>query len=128
MTIESAKRSRSVLLVYYSTRSRDRLEVMLRSQGAEVYAVSGRAPDATEQVRRHPEDLAVIDKDVTDISVSQAARRMGQILPATLVFAVGSGRQVVEVYKNGRQIGVIDSREIGHFASAESSAGARPGS
>ena len=41
MTIENAKRSRSALLVYYSIRNRDRLEAMLRSQGAEVYAVSG---------------------------------------------------------------------------------------
>ena len=119
MTIENAKKSPSALLVYYSPRSRDRLEAMLRSQGAEVYAVSGRALDATEQVRRHPEHLAVIDKDVTDISVSQAVRRMGQILPSTLVFAVGSDRQVVEVYLNGRQVGAIDFHEIAHFASVE---------
>ena len=97
----------------------------MRSQGAKVYAVSGRALDATEQVRRHPEDLAVIDKDVTDISVSQAARRMGQILPSTLVFAVGSDRQVVEVYRNGRRVGAIDFHEIAHFASVDSLARAR---
>jgi len=126
MTIKDAKRNRSVLLVYYSARSRDRLETMLRSQGAEVYAVPGRALDAAERVRRHPKDLAVVDKDVTDISVSQATRRVGQILPSTLVFAVGGDRQTVEVYKNGRQIGAIGSDEIAHFASAESPAEARP--
>ena len=125
--IEDAKRDRSVLLVYYSARSRNRLEAMLRSQGADVYSVSGRALDAAERVRRHPKDLAVVDKDVTDISVSQATRRVGQILPSTLVFAVGSDRQTVEVYKNGRQIGAIDSDEIARFASAQRPAGAKPG-
>lgn len=116
MTIEHVKRNRSVLLVYYSTRSRDRLEAMLRSQGAEVYAVSGRDLDAADRVRRHPEEVAVIDKNVTDISVSQAARRLGQILPSTLVFAVGIDRQVVDVYKGGRRVGAIDIHEIAHFA------------
>ena len=115
MSIEDFKRDRSVLLVYYSTRSRDRLEAMLRSQGAEVCAIFGRELDAAERVRTHPEDVIVIDKDVTDISVSQAARRMGQILPSTLVFAVGSDLQVVEVYKRGRRVGTIDFHEIAHF-------------
>ena len=118
---------RPTLLVYYSTRSRDRLEAMLRSQCAEVYAVSGRAHDAAGRVRRHPVDLAVIDKDVGDISVSQAARWMGQILPSVLVFAVGRDRQGVEVYRNGRRVGTIGFHEIAHFAAVESPAGARLG-
>ncbi len=48
MTGHIAKMELSVLLVYYSTRARDRLEAMLRGQGADVYAVSGRAPDAAD--------------------------------------------------------------------------------
>lgn len=112
-------KNRTVLLVYYSNRSRDRLEAMLRGQGTEVYSVCGRALDAAKQVRAHPKDIAVIDKDATDISVSQAARRIGEILPSTMVFAVGSDRQAVEVYKDGRWVGAIEFHEVAHFASID---------
>ena len=60
----------TALLVYYSRLSRDRLQHELRRQGIEVYPISGRAPDAAEVARVHPADVVVVDRDVTDISVT----------------------------------------------------------
>ncbi len=95
----------TALLVFYSRLSRDRLERILRSQGIEVYLISGRAPDAAETVRRHPADVVVIDKDVADISVTQAVRHIAQILPRSPIFTASANHQRAEVYRKGRHVG-----------------------
>ena len=106
----------TALLVYYSELSRDRLERLLWNQGIEVYLISGRAPVAAESARRHPADVVVIDKDATDISVTQAVRQMAQILPRSLIFTAGANRPTAEVYRKGRCIGTVNLGEILHFA------------
>ena len=104
------------LLVYYSSLSRDRLELILRSQGIEVYLIPGRAPNATEALRRHPADVVVIDKNAADISVTQAVRQIAGILPRSLIFAAAGDHDGVEVYYKGRRIGTVNLGEILHFA------------
>ncbi len=108
----------TALLVFYSRLSRDRLERILRSQGIEVYPISGRAPDATETVRRHPADVVVIDKDVADISVTQAVRHIAQILPRRPIFTASTNNQKAEVFRKGRRIGTVNLGEIAHFATS----------
>ena len=108
----------TALLVYYSKLSRDYLERMLRSQGIEVYLIPGRAPDATENARMHPADVVVIDKNATDISVTQAARQMAQILPESLIFTAAANRPRAEVYRKGRRVGTVNLEEILHFAAS----------
>ena len=106
----------TALLVFYSTHNRDRLESILRNQGIELYLISGRLPDATETVRRHPADLVVIDKDVADISVTQAVRHIAQILPHSPIFTASANHQRAEVYRKGRHVGTVSLGEILHFA------------
>ena len=113
----------TALLVCYSKHSRDRLESILRNQGIEVYLISGRLSNATETVRRHPADLVVIDKDVADISVTQAVRHIAQILPRSPIFTVSASHQRAEVYRKGRHVGTVNVGEILHFAAG--SAGSR---
>ena len=105
----------TALLVFYSQVSRDRLERILRAQGFEVYLISGKAPDATETVRRHPADVVVIDGDVADISVTQAVRHIAQILPCRPIFTASTNNQKAGVFRNGRRIGTVNLGEIGHF-------------
>ena len=105
----------TAVLVYYSRLSRDRLQHMLRSQGIEVYLISGRAPDATETARRHPADVVVIDKDAADISITQAVRQITQILPWSLIFTAAANRPTAEVYRKGRRIGTVNPGEILQF-------------
>ncbi len=106
----------TALLVFYSRLSRDRLERILRSQGIEVYLISGRAPDATESVRRDPADMVDMDKDVADISVTQAVRHIAQILPLSAIFTASANHQRAEVYRKGRHVGMVNLGEILHFA------------
>lgn len=103
---------RTALLVYYSRLSRKRLERRLQTQGIDVYPVSGRAPDAAEIVRKNPADVVVIDMDAADISITQAARRVSQILPESLVFTSSTNHQRVGVYRKGRHIGAADFEDI----------------
>ncbi len=105
----------TALLVFYSRLSRDRLERILRGQGMEVYLISGRGPDATETIRMHPADVVVIDKDVADISVTQAVRHIAQILPLSPIFTASADHQRAEVYRKGRQVGTVNLGEILHF-------------
>ena len=91
----------TALLVFYSRLSRVRLERILRSQGIEVYLISGRAYDATERVRRHQADFVVIDKDVADISVTQAVRYIAQTFPCNPIFTASANHQRAEVYRRG---------------------------
>ena len=106
----------TALLVFYSRFSRNRLEHSLRSQGIEVYLISGRAPDATEIIRRHPADVVVIDKDVADISVTQAVRHIAQILPRKPILTASANHQRAEIYRKGRHVGTVNLGEISHFA------------
>ena len=109
----------NAILVYYSRVSRDWLKRMLRSHGIEVYPISGRAPNATETVRKYPANVVVIDRDVADISVTQAVRQIAQILPQSLIFTATTNDQRAEVYRNGRRIGSVNLGEILHFAAGE---------
>ena len=108
----------TALLVYYSRLSRNRMVDMLGSQGIEVYPIAGRLPNATETVRKHPEDVVVIDRDAADISVTQAVRQIAQILPWSLIFTAGTNNQKAEVYRQGRRIGTVNLEEIVHFATS----------
>ena len=102
----------TALLVFYSRLSCVRLERILRSQGIEVYLISGRASNATETVRRHPADVVVIDKDVADISVTQAVRYIAQTFPCSPIFTASANHQRVEVYRKGRRVGTVALGEI----------------
>ena len=106
----------TALLVFYSRLSRVRLERILRSQGIEVYLISGRASDATKRVRRHPADVVVIDKDAADISVTQAVRYIAQTFPCSLIFTASATHRRAEVYRKGRHVGTVNLGEISHFA------------
>ena len=102
--------------MFYSGLNRDRLERMLGSQGIEVYLISERAPDATETVRKHPAAVVVIDKDVADISVTQAVRHIAQILPRSPIFTASANHQRAEVYCKGQRVGTVNLEEILHCA------------
>ncbi len=103
----------TALLVYYSKLSRDLLAHMLGSQGIEVDLVG---PDAVENVRKHRGHMVVIDKEAADISVTQAVRRISQILPRSLIFIVSPNRPRAEVYRKGRWAGTVDPWEILKFS------------
>lgn len=100
-----------VLLVYYSPDARQRIEEMLRSQRLEVYRIDGRAADAVDTVRCHPAEVVVMDYGAGDVSVGQAVRQVGQILPRSLVVAVHPSRAGVDIYRGGHRIGVAESLE-----------------
>ena len=102
----------TALLVYYSRRSLQCLERMLGGQGIEVYPISGRAPDSTEAVRNNPADVVIIDKDATDISITQAVRHIAQILPRCLIFTASAKQQTAEVYRGGWRVGTVIAGEI----------------
>lgn len=101
--------SRRGLLVYYSASARQHLETVLRERCREVYALNGREADAAELLRRHPAEVVVIDQGVGDVSINQAVRQVGMMLPASVVLAVPSDGQEVQVYLGGRRIAVAPS-------------------
>ena len=104
--------TRRVLLVYYSPEARQRLEAALQGQPLlEGYPIDGRAPEAIDAVRKHPAEVVVIDYGADDVSVSQAVRQVGQVLPRSLVVAVYPGRDRVGVYRGGHRIGAAESLE-----------------
>ena len=100
-----------VLLVYYSRDARRELEAALGNMRLEAYPVDGRAPDATAQLKRHPAGVIVIDHAARDVSVAQAVRRVGQLLPTSLVITASSACEPVELYRAGHLIGEEDSLE-----------------
>lgn len=100
-----------ILLVYYSGSGRERIEAILRDQRLEVYLIDGRAADAADMLRDHPAKVVVMDHNADDISVGQAVRQVGQILPLSLVIAVHPGRSEVDMYWAGHRIGVAESLE-----------------
>lgn len=101
-----------VLLVYYSRDAHRQLEAAIVSMRVEAFPVDGRAPDAMEQLRRHPARVIVIDRAARDVSVAQAVRRVGQLLPTSLVITALSAREPVKLYRAGHRIGGEDSLEI----------------
>ncbi len=102
----------TALLVYYNLMNRDRLERSLRSQGIEVYSISGRDPNAKDSARRHPADIVVIDSGANDISLNQAVRQIARLMPKSLIYSVGLDHRRVGVFRNGRRIGTVDLNEI----------------
>ena len=105
--------------MYYSKVSRDRLKRMLGSHGIEVSPISGRAPNATETLRKYPANLVIVDRDVADISVTQAVRQIVQILPQSLIFTATAKDQTADVYRNGRRIGSVTFGEFLLFVADE---------
>ncbi len=104
--------TRRVLLVYYSPEARQRMQAALHGQSLlEVYPIDGRSPEATDAVGKHPAEVVVIDYGADDLSVSQAVRQVGQVLPRSLVVAVYPGRNRVDVYRGGHRIGAAESLE-----------------
>ncbi len=106
---------KSALVVYYDPAARGYLEALVRNQGIQVQCVAGREADATAFIQRHPVKLVVIDSDSPDISINQAVRQIGRLLPYSLVFAVHQ-RSKATVYQAGRLVGQVDNSRITHFA------------
>ncbi len=100
-----------VLLVYYSQAARASLESVLFGLGIALYAVDGRAPDAVDAVKARSTQVVVLDTTSSDISVSQAVRRLGQILPNRVVLTLGPDQKTVNVHRGGRRIGTRASLE-----------------
>ena len=94
----------AILLLYYSLAARERLEAELLGRDLEIYSIDGRTPDASERVRNHPARVVIIDHGANDVSITQAIRQVGQILPHSLVVTVYLDRQSVEMYRNGHRL------------------------
>ncbi len=106
-----ASQEATVLLVYYSPEAHQRLEAVLSGMDVRAYPVNGRSPDAIESLRSHPAKVVVIDRGVQDVSVTQAVRRLGQVLPSSVVIAAVPDSLSVELYKGGRRMGLEASLE-----------------
>lgn len=101
----------SALLVYYSAGARLRLQSALQRAGLQLHPVDGRAADAVDQIRSSSGELVVIDAGAVDLNVRQAIRHIGQISPNSHVMTSHPDRDTVEIYRNGRRIGVEHSLE-----------------
>ena len=101
----SGTHNRTVLLLYYGAGARERLEAALVAQNLEVYAIDGRSEDAITFVREHPSPIVVMDRGATDVSVTQAVRQLGQILPESVVLTVYPRFGAVDVYRSGHRVG-----------------------
>ena len=106
----------NVLMVYYSARGRCCLEDLLRRQGLSPHPVEGRADDAVATIERQPASVVVIDSNSRDISVSQALRQVGRMLPEGLVFAVDCDRPTANVYRGGRWMAEVGLDSIARFS------------
>ncbi|GEM_PF-5819239 len=101
--------TKRVLVVYYSPEGQKRLESFLQAlPGVEVFFVNGRVAEAVEAIGKHPAEVVVIDQGAEDISVGQAVRQVGQVLPRSLVVTVQPLGQKVHVYRGGHLIGVAE--------------------
>ena len=89
---------------------------LLQRQRLRLHPVEGRAGRAVEEIQRHPEEVVVIDSDATDISINQAVRQIGRLLPNSLVFTVHPQRKIATVYQTGRRVGEVNGTNIVHFA------------
>ena len=105
----------TALVVYYSPASRGYLETLVGDQGIQVQYVAGREADAVALVQQHPAGLVVIDSDSRDISIYQAVRQIGRLLPHSLVFTVHQ-RSKATVYLAGHLVGQVENSSIAHFA------------
>ena len=100
---------RTILLVYYSPDACRRLEEALIGLDLEAYFVNGRSPEAVEELRRNPAKVVVIDHSAGDVSITQAVRRVGQVLPTSLVITTSPLGNVVELYRAGHRVGAAES-------------------
>ncbi len=95
-----------VLLVYYSTAARHRLEAVLqRYEHMDVHAVDGRASDAVDAIKAHTAQVVVVDHGARDLVVKHVVRQIGQILPCSVVIASYPDRDTVEYYCSGHRVG-----------------------
>ena len=104
-----------MLVVYYSPAARGYLKTLVGDQDIQVQYVAGREADAVALIQQHPAKLVVIDSDSRDISINQAVRQIGRLLPHSLVFTVHQ-RSKATVYQAGRQVGQVKNSCIAHFA------------
>ncbi len=103
--------NRKVLLVYYSPDARRRLEEVIRAQHLEVYSINGRASDALNKARKHTARVVIMDHSADDVSITQAIRQIGQVLPNSAVFTVSPGREAVDIYRKGHRIATVANVE-----------------
>ena len=66
-------------------------------------------------IQQHPSTFVVIDSNSRDISINQAVRQVGRLLPRSLVFTVDQ-RSIATVYQAGRLLGQVENACIAHFA------------
>lgn len=112
MTAQHEERRRpKALLVHYSPEARRWMATVLEGKGFETYSVDGRAPDAMAQLQAHSAHVVVMDGGARDVSVTQAVRRVCQVLPSSLVITLLEASQPVDLYVAGRRIGREESLE-----------------
>jgi hypothetical protein len=97
------------VLVYYSADARCRLESALHAERWNVWAVSGRAPDATDAIRVHPADVVVVDGGARDVNVRLAAQHISRTVGQGTVISARPDLQTVDVYRGGHWVGSADS-------------------
>ncbi|MBI4298542.1 MAG: hypothetical protein HY666_02140 [Chloroflexi bacterium] len=100
-----------VLLVYYSSEVKEQLERGLQRLHLKIHSIDGRAPDASELIRTNPSEVVIMDQAADDVSVTQAVRQIGQILPDSMVITMYPGREMVEIYRRGHRIGTAERLE-----------------
>ena len=99
------------LLVYYSSDARHRLESVLHAQRWDVWAVSGRASDATDAIRMCPADVVVVDASAEDVNIRLAVQHVSRTVLHGAVISVRPDPQTVEVYRGGHRVGFVESLE-----------------
>ncbi len=53
-----------------------------------------------------------MDHGADDISISQAVRQVGQILPQSVLVTVYPDREAIDLYRSGHGIGMAQSLEV----------------
>ncbi len=99
------------LLVYYSSDARRRLESALHAQRWDVWAVSGRAPDATDAIRMRPADVVVVDGGAKDVNIGLAVQHISRTVGCGAVISARPDLQTVDVYRGGHRVGFVESLE-----------------
>ena len=110
-----ANSDKSTLVVYYGPAALRYLETLLGDQGLQVRYVAGREADAVALIQQHPAKLVVLDGASPDISINQATRQIGRLLPNSLVFKVQRWSKAA-VFMGGHQVGQVENPCISHFA------------
>lgn len=109
---------RNILLVFYSSGARCRLETTLLAWQLEVYAIDGWASSAVAELKEHPAEMVILDHGHQDVSLTQAVRRVGQVLPGTLVVLTSPDSTSVKLFRGGHPVGSAMSLEtaLGMYA------------